>query len=311
MSIPSSPSVRVNAPAYRILPESYVVRAEGPDAGRYLQARLTQDILSLTQEESLLAGCLDAQGRTEGLYTVKCITPKSDYLLIADGGDPEQTVAALTRFKVADRVTFTYEHALTVIHVISTSEKEQNELKTLHSETFQSVRSRRTEALGFDLVLPRDSTEEFTKKLSSAFQELSLDLYTALRIVGQRPVFPEEISPGRLFLEADLSEAISDQKGCYTGQEVIEKARSRGKAPNTIIAVWSPDEVLSREQPIFGRDGERKIGEVLTSIPWRDGEHELSLAFIRVRTEVKNEELFTDKECKVIQLEGPSHSSPH
>ena len=87
---------------YYLYPEAIIIKVSGKDAGRYLQARLSNDINKLSEGESCLAACLTPQGKTEALFTV--YKAAEEYLLFCSGGDPETVKAGLARFIVADRV---------------------------------------------------------------------------------------------------------------------------------------------------------------------------------------------------------------
>ena len=50
-----------------------------------------------------------------------------------------------------------------------------------------------------------------------------------LRIEAGIPSYGADLEEDTLPLEADLQNALSFTKGCYIGQEIVERARSRGR----------------------------------------------------------------------------------
>ena len=84
--------------------------------------------------------------------------------------------------------------------------------------------------------------------------------------------------------EADLPEALSYTKGCYVGQEVVEKVASRGSLPRVIRAVSAPGRVELRPgDQVFSGDASQCLGTVLSAI--QDEEFHRTIAFMRLRNE--------------------------
>ena len=221
---------------------SSVIEISGPDSGRYLQSRTSNDILSLTNGESCLTACLSAQGKLEALFTAFCVEPKSHYLFISEGGEATEALEHLLRFKVADQFTAEVKKELSVLHVSTDSDARFIEA----AAPLHSIPSRRVLKAGIDILVEKDRLELVTQELQeklTAFSEKDLKLS---RIRGKRPWFPEDISAGSLFLETPQLEAISSTKGCYPGQEVIEKALARGKPPKLLASYKNTFSNLSR-----------------------------------------------------------------
>ena len=231
--------------SYFQLPNALTFFVEGRDATRYLNARLTNDIKSLSPGSTCLAGMLTAQGRTQGLFRVLALP--EGFLLVSDAGDSSLITAALKKFIVADRVTVTEQSAeRTVIHLIGNDSIYPNMLPrppelaqaASSKEDIYSVRANRGAELGTDLVLPRARLAElFSALQSSGAMEFSPEKAELLRLKAALPAFPSEINEESLFSEAGLKEAISFKKGCYVGQEVIEKVDAMGRLPRRLAQV--------------------------------------------------------------------------
>ena len=63
----------------------------------------------------------------------------------------------------------------------------------------------------------------------------ALDQYQDLRIRAGYPAAPNEINDAYIPLEAGLKSAISFDKGCYIGQEIIARMESRGQLAKRLV----------------------------------------------------------------------------
>jgi folate-binding protein YgfZ len=234
-----------------------VFRVEGRDATRYLNARLSNDIKSLSPGDTCRAAMLTAQGRTQGLFRVLAL-PDAAYLLVCDGGDKDQVTAALKKFIVADRVTVKdLSTELTAMHVIGdlpeTSAYAPLQLATptrfiSHQELY-STRTERGGAGGIDWLAPLPIAKEaIAFLLASGAHELSSAKAELMRLTSGIPGFPQELNEDGLFSESGIKDAISFKKGCYVGQEVIEKVDAVGKLSRKLVHLFFHGEV----SPVVG-----------------------------------------------------------
>lgn len=92
------------------------------------------------------------------------------------------------------------------------------------------VRTRYAGGEGYDLVLPSDAAPGVWDRLvESGAVPMGHSPLDVLRIEAGRPRWGAELDDRRIPLEAGLRRrAISESKGCYTGQEVIVRILHRG-----------------------------------------------------------------------------------
>jgi folate-binding protein YgfZ len=85
--------------------------------------------------------------------------------------------------------------------------------------------------------------------------------YEIVRVEGGTPRYGVDVDEERVALEARLEWAIHFRKGCYVGQEIIERAVSRGRV-NRVLALLATDE------PAQAGDSVQATGdkEVVTSV---------------------------------------------
>lgn len=67
--------------------------------------------------------------------------------------------------------------------------------------------------------------------------QVSDDVYDALRIAEGLPRTSTELTQSYIPLEVGLWDAVSFNKGCYIGQEIIARMESRGKLANQLVQV--------------------------------------------------------------------------
>jgi folate-binding protein YgfZ len=101
-----------------------------------------------------------------------------------------------------------------------------------------------------------------------------------VRIENRIPRFGEEITARFLAPEVGELDAISRNKGCYLGQEVVERILSRNVVSRLLTAIHF-DSGGSASAGTKLRDGDRRAGEIVSAVysPWLG--HWVGLAYIR------------------------------
>jgi len=109
--------------------------------------------------------------------------------------------------------------------------------------------------------------------------EADAEVLETLRIEAGVPRFGAELSDEVLPPEARLERAISYTKGCYTGQEIIARMRSRGQAGHLLVGLALDGLPLPRKGDAISAEG-RAIGEV-TSAALSPAAGAIALGFVR------------------------------
>ncbi len=212
---------------WKFLGSSVVLSVEGADARRYLHNRLSNSIRDLAVGASVDAAALNAKGRVEALFVVSC-TGEEKFLLCADGGDAEFVRDALMRFAVADRVVCTD---------ISERSVRAHTIDVIPGNCIPDVSSNKERIAdsGFDVVWFDRSYADIRIILEGAMgAEASDREYFVARWNRGVAVFPDEINSDMILTESGMMNAVSFSKGCYVGQEVIERSDAIGKLPRTL-----------------------------------------------------------------------------
>lgn len=282
----------MNPPYYYHLPHSVIFRADGKDVTRYLHARLTNAIKGLPIGLSCRAAALTPQGKTEGFFT--CLrTADSEYLLQCDGGDPELLRTGLRRYIVADRVTIELiEEEYFVVHASVRAKEQLCEAAQIVSADNQAdfVHRVAENHLGIQAIIPASrlgwpgfdmwikgtwSSISTVKAALADCTELDTAHFEAMRLSQGLPMFPTEINQDHLFTEAPVGSAIGRNKGCYVGQEVVERIESRGATPRLLARfICKGTHIIAEGTPVLSKQGDgssERIGEVYSSSLSTDG----------------------------------------
>ncbi|MXY60152.1 MAG: hypothetical protein F4Y96_06805 [Chloroflexi bacterium] len=93
--------------------------------------------------------------------------------------------------------------------------------------------------LAYDVLLPLADTERTKAALLAAAQEVDAGVFEAYRIAQGVPAYGAEFGAFNNPLEARLLGSISDDKGCYTGQEVIARLQTYRKVQRLLMSFTS------------------------------------------------------------------------
>jgi folate-binding protein YgfZ len=208
-----------------------VLRARGPDARKFLQGQLSNDMSRLSAERALLAGYHNVQGRAIALLRLIELAP-DDFLAVL----PRELVGALAtrlgKFILRAKVKLSDESDAWQVHGVLAGSQAESAAEA-HAAPPGAV----GEVADAHIVRIGESPPRLlvVRALGApplaGHTPLSLgDWQLAAIAAGDPQVYAatsEEFVAQMLNL--DLIEGISFEKGCYTGQEVIARAHFRGR----------------------------------------------------------------------------------
>ena len=113
-------------------------------------------------------------------------------------------------------------------------------------------------------------------------QEGSMDALERLRVELGVPRLGRELDDGVLPDEARLEDAISTTKGCYTGQEIVARLRSRAQVNHLLVGLRLDAKLESESATgeLVIEVGDKRSGEV-TSIAASPAFGSIALGFVR------------------------------
>lgn len=162
--------------------------------------------------------------------------------------------------------------------------------------------------LAFQLFFPASEEEKFPAIFgaleAAGCPRLDPEVLEILRIEAGVPAFGSELGEDVLPAEARLDHAISTTKGCYTGQEVVERMRSRGRVGHLMVGLATeakPLEPGATVQPLGGEE-KKRVGEV-TSSCLSEVAGPIALAFVRTAHSAAGTELsVAGQRVEVVEL---------
>lgn len=226
----------------------------GPDAVRYLNGQLTQDVRLVAGGTISLPSCVtDAKGKLQ--FRVR-ITESPDGGLWVEGptGAAEALEARLTRYLIADDVEVRdLTGKFRLVHLIGCDAAPPAGVFARESRRFGVDGADWWSEAGSEYELPAGSTH------------LEGDELEDFRIRHGVPQWGRELTEGILPPEAGLDATdISYRKGCYIGQEVISRIKFAGKVNKRLVRLE-----LCEDQPVADTqllDGNGKEAGSITSV---------------------------------------------
>jgi folate-binding protein YgfZ len=122
------------------------------------------------------------------------------------------------------------------------------------------------------LFVPAEAADPVRDALLGAGADLGLvaadaETLECLRVEAGEPLLGRELDGSVLPAEVGLDEAVSETKGCYTGQEVVARMRSRGRANHRLVGLRfesPPDPTAPPDRALHL--GDKKVGEITSQV---------------------------------------------
>ncbi len=193
--------------------ERDVITVTGSDAKTYLHSQLSQDINSLEIGDSRYAFVLQPTGKVDVLLRVTCAT-HDRYVLDMEAGFGEAALARLNRFKIRVRAE------------MELSGQTWRAIRTTEPVTIEgALRAWTGDGRAWDVFSP-------TVGFGESIPPGTIEDYTDARLACGWPLMGVDISTDMSPAETGVvAHAVSFTKGCYPGQELVERMDSRGATP--------------------------------------------------------------------------------
>ncbi|WP_321472741.1 glycine cleavage T C-terminal barrel domain-containing protein [uncultured Paludibaculum sp.] len=198
------------------------IRASGEDRKRLLHAMTTNHVQQLEPGQTIYAFFLNAQGRIQADVWIHA---EEDFLLLdVEPEVREKVFAHLDKFIIADDVTLEDVTALTAEIAVEGPNAVAMPKRGVVLDA--SV----TGQPAFRMVVPVEELAPLLQQLQAAGGvPASTEEVRAVRLENGVPRFGEDITDGNLVQESQQLQAVNFNKGCYLGQEIVERVRSRGQ----------------------------------------------------------------------------------
>ena len=300
------------------------LRITGADRVRWLNGMVTNTVKALPEWHWNYSFILNPQGRIQGDANVFCapdahffetsraqIATLSTHLrryIIMDKVELEPAAPSRTTLGIAG------PKAAEILSSLGASIPEEGAFATttLNGTDAILVHAHSPLVPRFELVLEADALPKlWTALQNSGALPCGIAAIEALRILEATPLYGTDIQEQRLVQETGQTRALNFSKGCYLGQEIIERVRSRGNVHRMLrqFAVENPPAALDPGQTLtLNAEGAERnpVGELTSlahfNLPGFTGA--LALGFIRAEA-VEGKLPLTHSGGAVTLLEAP------
>ncbi|MBL8173326.1 MAG: folate-binding protein YgfZ [Bryobacterales bacterium] len=234
-------------------------RVAGEDRARLLHAMTTNHIQQLAATASCYAFFLSDKGRILGDANILNL---GDTLLIdTEAASHDALFQHLDKYIIADDVTL--EDAREKTTVIGL---EGPHASALRGELAQfTVADCSATGIGLRVFAPRAEKQALIDRLEQlGAVAASPDDQNIVRLERFRPVYGLDFSDKHLVHETQLLHAVHFNKGCYLGQEIVERVRSRGQVHRLLVPLYV-DSAVAPPTGSAVTAGETAAGETMSS----------------------------------------------
>jgi len=248
-----------------------VIRVTGQDRARLLHALVTNHVEQLQPGQGCYAFFLNAQGHI--LADVNVLRFADSVLLDTEPETARRVYEHVDRYIIADDVTLEDLTTATAVlgvegpeaaAVLAAAGAPAPEEPGRHAvwEARVVARLSSTGAPGWRIFAPLGDMARLIGQFERAGAvSASSEAARVVRLEIGRPRYSEDFSGQHLPQETQLLEAVHSNKGCYLGQEIVERVRSRGHVHRLLMRL----QVEATEPPPAGSQimaGEKAVGHI-------------------------------------------------
>lgn len=253
----------------------------GPDRLSFLQGMLANDLRSLRMFEGQQAALLTQQGKVVADTRVLCAM-NSFYL---DFWEPlkDKILTHLNRYLVADEVEIEDPNAqwrmlslqgprsaailgAVLANVGLPDRPHQHAMIRCDGSLVCVVHADYYGLSGFDIIVQTTVVEQIARRLADLGATWAGEqAQNIVRVEAGVPRYGTDFDENNLLLEVGLDNAVSFNKGCYLGQEVVERIRSRGHVNRKLCGLLlDGNTAASHGDKIFADD--KEVGHITSSV---------------------------------------------
>ncbi|MGL9760071.1 MAG: tRNA-modifying protein YgfZ [Symbiopectobacterium sp.] len=243
-----------------------LVTLTGPDTRIYLQGQVTADINALAPDQHVLCGHCDAKGKMWS--TLRLFVHNDGFAYLVRRNLRDMQLNELKKYAVFAKTTIAAEDNLQLIGAAGSAIRERlaevfsalpDSEHPVISHLFGTLLYFALPAERFLLVLNDEGAAALNATLADSMQWTNSQQWLALDIESALPII-DNVNSARFIPQATNIQAlngISFNKGCYSGQEMVARAKFRGT--NKRALYWLAG--TSLRVPEAGEDLELKTGE--------------------------------------------------
>ncbi|MBV8879189.1 MAG: aminomethyltransferase family protein [Planctomycetaceae bacterium] len=216
-----------------------VIDVTGRDRARFLHGMCTNDIKKLQPGQGCMAAVVNRQGKM--VAEMIAHAAENAILLEMDRSNIVPTIEHLQKFLVADDVALRPSDAavLGLWGPRAQGLLSVKDLPDFHFVIRDGVAVSRNRSLGvegYHLIVPASKSAEADGILGHGVAPAGFEAHEALRVEFGFPRWGADMDATLLPMEAGLEPlAISYNKGCYIGQEVIQRVKTYSEPPRMLV----------------------------------------------------------------------------
>ena len=252
------------------------LKITGEDRARLLHAMTTNHILEMQPGDCRYAFFLNPQGRI--LSDVWIVCRADHFLLITEPETRRKVYDHLDRYIIADDAQV--EDVTEQWSLISIEGPQAGPQELPFTATGLPG--------GAMLIAPGASAP-----LNLPDQEADAEAARIVRLETGQPRYGEEITERFLVQETGQMQAVHFTKGCYLGQEIVERVRSRGQVHRHLRALRIEGEAV----PPAGTKllaGDKELGELVTAVYSPGFQQVAAMAYVRTDAAKSGTELILE-----------------
>ena len=228
-------------------------RAGGSERAEFLQGQLSNDVASLGPGHGCPCLLLNAQGRLIAILSV--FNAGGQFLLVTEQATRGAAIAALEGFLVADDVELNIDEgsdrigvggpdAPAVLARAGLELADADLTAAVLDGQACTVLCRREFAVPvFELIVEGDAAPLWTRLEQAGARPAGTGAWDLMRLNSGIARAGVDVDEHRTALEGRLEWAVHRDKGCYVGQEVVERTLSRGRL-NHQLCLLSVDDAV-------------------------------------------------------------------
>ncbi len=272
------------------------IAVTGDDRVRWLNGMITNNVRDLAPGHGVYAYLLNAQGHIQAdLYVFQ----RGDSLLVdTERGQRDKILQLFEHYIIADDVEIAdISDKLTALgltgpesrHLLERAGVAVPDLAYLEfadvpwqQKTITLLRSGEEARESWQIwIAPERIGELWDALLKAAARPTGTTALNLFRISRGIPQFGEDIRERDLPQETGQTRALNFTKGCYLGQEIVERVRSRG-AVHRLFTAFAVEGTLPEPGAKILAD-EKEVGEVTSSaiLPLSGGDRPVALGYLR------------------------------
>lgn len=248
-----------------------VIRAQGPEAVKFLQGQLTQDFVLLAAGQARLAAFCSAKGRMQASF-IGIKRSEEEVLLVCSADLLAQTLRRLSMFVLRAQLRLTDESGAWLLRGLAGSAVPAGlaaaPWSALDTPQGTAIRLYPADEVPRALLLsPAGATDPGPALLQPAVWDW-LEVRSGVAMVT-RPVF-EAFVPQMLNYES--VGGVSFKKGCYPGQEVVARSQFRGTLKRRAFVLHSEAPLSVGQEVFHSQDNGQPCGLVAAAAARPDGD---------------------------------------